>query len=93
MEYALKQTYDKDELVKILKDKGVDCVFRYTDESRLYGATFIDHRTHCVLNGSRLGKAFSANALEKKQRTHTVPEINAAKSETSSLNFALLIWI
>ena len=72
LEYALKRTYDKDDFVKILKEKGIDCVFRYTDEGRLYGATFIDHRTHCVLNGSRMGKAFSANALE--QHFNTPPE-------------------
>ena len=69
LEYALKRTDDKDELVKMLKENGIDCVFRYTDESRLYGATFIDHRTHCVLNGSRIGKVFSANALEQHFNT------------------------
>jgi len=69
LEYALKRTYDKDEFVRLLKEKGIDCVFRYTDEGRLYGATFIDHRTHCVLNGSRMGKAFSANALEQHFNT------------------------
>ena len=72
LEYVLKRTYDKDEFVKMLKEKGIDCIFRYTDEGRLYGATFIDHRTHCVLNGSRLGKAFSANALD--HHFHTPPE-------------------
>ena len=72
LEFVLKRTYDKDDLVKMLKDKGIDCVFRYTDEGRLYGATFIDHRTHCVLNGSRMGKVFSANALD--QHFHTPPE-------------------
>ena len=69
LEYALRRTYDKDEFMKILKEKGIDCVFRYTDEGRLYGATFIDHRTHCVLNGSRMGKEFSANALEQHFNT------------------------
>ena len=69
LEYALKRTYDKDEFVRLLKEKGIDCVFRYTDEGRLYGATFIAHRTHCVLNGSRMGKAFSANALEQHFNT------------------------
>ena len=69
LEYALRRTYDKDELVQMLKTKGIDCVFRYTDEGRLYGATFIDHRTHCVLNGSRMGKEFSANALDKHFNT------------------------
>ena len=46
LEYALKRTYDKDDFVRMLKEKGIDCVFRYTDEGRIYGATFIDHRTH-----------------------------------------------
>ena len=69
LEYALRRTYDKDELVQMLKTKGIDCVFRYTDEGRLYGATFIDHRTHCVLKGSRMGKEFSANALDKHFNT------------------------
>ena len=72
LEYALKRTYDKDEFVRMLKEKGIDCIFRYTDGGRIYGATFIDHRTHCVLNGSRMGKAFSANALE--QLFNTPPE-------------------
>ena len=69
LEYALRRTYDREELVQMLKAKGIDCVFRYTDEGRLYGATFIDHRTHCVLNGSRIGKEFSANALEQHFNT------------------------
>ena len=69
LEYALRRTYNKEELIQMLKEKGIDCVFRYTDEGRLYGATFIDRRTHCVLNGSRMGKEFSANALDKHFNT------------------------
>ena len=69
LEYALHRTYDKGELIQILKEKGIDSVFRYTDEGRLYGATFIDHRTRCVLNGSRMGKEFSANTLDKHFNT------------------------
>lgn len=62
---ALGKTYRKEEFVRRLKAKGVDVVFRHTDEGRIYGATFIDHRTGCVLNGSRLGREFSANALQE----------------------------
>lgn len=62
---TLARTYRREEFVALLKAKGVDVVFRYTDEGRIYGATFIDHRTGCVLNGSRLGKEFSANALQE----------------------------
>ena len=43
----------------------MDVVFRHTAEGRIYGATFIDHRTGCVLNGSRMGKELSANALQE----------------------------
>ena len=79
--YALRRTYDKDEFVKMLKEKGIDCVFRYTDEGRLYGVTFIDHRTHCVLNGSRMGKAFSANALERHFNTPPEEQIPFKEQE------------
>ena len=81
LEYALKRTYDKDEFVRMLKEKGIDCVFRYTDEGRIYGATFIDHRTHCVLNGSRMGKAFSANALERHFNTPPEEQIPFKEKE------------
>ena len=45
---ALARTYRREEFVTLLRDKGVDVVFRHTDEGRIYGATFIDHRTGCV---------------------------------------------
>ena len=62
---VLEGTYDKEKFVAALKGKGIDAVLRYTEEGRIYGATFIDHRTGCVLNGSRMGKELSANALQE----------------------------
>ena len=62
---VLQGTYDKDKFMSQLKEKGIDTVLRYTEEGRIYGATFIDHRTGCVLNGSRMGKELSANALQE----------------------------
>lgn len=62
---ALKQTHRREEFVALLEKKGVDVVLRETDTGRIYGATFIDHRTGCVLNGSRMGKELSANALQE----------------------------
>lgn len=44
-----------------LKAKGIDVLFRQNDTGRIYGVTFIDHESRTVLNGSRLGKDFSAN--------------------------------
>ena len=55
VEAVLKQTYHKDKFVELLKAKGIDVVFRHTADGRIYGATFIDHRTQSVFNGSRLG--------------------------------------
>lgn len=62
---AMRQSSGKEELITNLKAKGVDVVLRETDTGRIYGATFIDHNTGCVLNGSRMGKELSANALEQ----------------------------
>ena len=61
----LQGTYDKERFIATLKEKGIDTVLRYTEEGRIYGATFIDHRTGCVLNGSRMGRELSANALQE----------------------------
>jgi len=62
---VLRQTVSREEFTGTLKAKNIDTVFRETDTGRIYGATFIDHNTGCVLNGSRLGKDFSANALQE----------------------------
>lgn len=62
---ALRRTKDRAEFIALMKAKGVDIVLRETDTGRIYGATFIDHRTGCVLNGSRIGKELSANALQE----------------------------
>ena len=63
---VLDRATDKDDFTAKLKDCGIDVVFRYTDEGRIYGVTFIDHNTMTVLNGSRLGKQFSANAINDR---------------------------
>lgn len=63
---ALKRTDRREEFIALLKAKGIDVVLRETDKGRIYGATFIDHRTGCVLNGSRLCKELSANALQER---------------------------
>ncbi|GHU59341.1 hypothetical protein FACS189411_16050 [Bacteroidia bacterium] len=51
---------------KAVREKGIDLVLRKNEEGRIYGATFIDHNERCVLNGSRLGKEFSANVLNER---------------------------
>ncbi|WP_290159936.1 conjugal transfer protein MobB [uncultured Duncaniella sp.] len=61
---ALAQSTNKADFVARLKAARIDVLFRYTEEGRIYGVTFIDHNTMTVLNGSRLGKDYSANAFE-----------------------------
>ena len=63
---ALAQSTNKEEFIARLKAARIDVLFRYTEEGRIYGVTFIDHNTMTVLNGSRLGKDYSANAFERR---------------------------
>lgn len=63
---ALGKSSGKDDFIAKLKERNIDVVFRYTDEGRIYGVTFVDHDTMTALNGSRLGKEFSANALNAR---------------------------
>jgi len=61
-----------------LRQQGIDVLFRRNDEGRIYGATFIDHTTRTVLNGSRLGKDYSANVFNDlyggKQEQVPIPD-------------------
>ncbi len=61
---VMAQSTGKDDFIARLKAENIDFVLRNTEDGRIYGATYIDHNTRTVLNGSRLGKEFSANALE-----------------------------
>ena len=63
---ALAQSTNKADFVARLKAARIDVLFRYTEGGRIYGVTFIDHNTMTVLNGSRLGKDYSANAFERR---------------------------
>ena len=55
----------KDDFIAKLREKGIDILIRENNDGRIYGVTFIDHNTHTVLNGSRLGREFSANVFER----------------------------
>lgn len=60
----MKSCRNLPELEKKLSLQGIDTVLRRNDTGRIYGATFIDHNCRCVLNGSRMGKELSVNALQ-----------------------------
>lgn len=60
----MSQSAGNEDFIARLKAENIDLLLRYTAEGRIYGATYIDHDSMTVLNGSRLGRSFSANALE-----------------------------
>ncbi|SHJ85980.1 Relaxase/Mobilisation nuclease domain-containing protein [Tangfeifania diversioriginum] len=64
-----------------LQKHGIDLVFRENQGGRIYGVTFIDHNQHTALNGSRYGKAFSANALNEKFGQDTTKNTPGENSE------------
>lgn len=79
--YSLKsdQVRSINQLANHLKKQDVDLVMRSNDEGRIYGLTFIDHKTKVVFNGSDLGKAFSATAVQdllKNKPAHSPDQSN-----------------
>lgn len=55
----------KEDFARRLKEADIEVVYRINPEGCLYGITFIDHTCRTVFNGSRLGKAFSANVFNE----------------------------
>ena len=63
---ALRRSVDERDFRDRLAKEQIDLVLRRNETGRIYGVTFIDHRSRTVLNGSRLGKEFSANMLNER---------------------------
>lgn len=62
----LKTRPSKDEFLDALNRNGIQCILRYTeDKSRIYGVTFLSDEIGIVANGSKLGKKYSANAINE----------------------------
>ncbi len=54
------------ELIKALEKQAIYVVLRQNANGILYGITYVDHQTKCVFNGSALGKAYSAKAIQER---------------------------
>lgn len=83
---VIAHSTDKADFIAKLKEHNIDVVLRYTEEGRIYGVTFIDHNTMTVLNGSRLGKEFSANDINERFN-------NLANAPTDTLDVATHIVV
>jgi len=77
-----------DEVIKSLEKQGIITVKRENNEGRLYGVTFVDHRTKCVFNGSALGKKYSANGLLDRIGNNQKNDTVAPKSYVKSISQA-----
>ena len=62
---AMQDIGTKEDFARRLKEADIEVVYRINSEGRLYGITFIDHIGRTVFNGSRLGKAISANVFNE----------------------------
>jgi Relaxase/Mobilisation nuclease domain len=57
-------------LKELLRPAGIDLILRTATTGQVYGVTFVDHTTHCVFNGSSLGKKYSAKGLADRCGEH-----------------------
>src|SRR3712207_9505632 len=70
------------------RDWSSDVCSSDLDSGRIYGVTFIDHDSRVVLNGSRLGKEYSANVFNERFSGETgkmyQPDVSAPQQEQST---------
>ena len=77
---------DEKEFKKKLKKEGIDTVVRKNENGRIYGITFIDHKSKNVYNGSRLGKDCSANSFNDYWNNTIKPDIEESGKRQSNIS-------
>jgi hypothetical protein len=80
---CIAKSSSQEELKQNLNERNIDVVFRRNEAGRIYGATIVDHNAKVVVNGSKLGKEFSANAFQSllAQWANEPLKLNEAKIE------------
>jgi hypothetical protein len=53
-----------DDMFENLHKNNIDIYFHKNDTGRIYGTTIADHNEKVIINGSKLGKEFAANAFQ-----------------------------
>lgn len=72
---AMASAITENEFRRQLRSQHLDVVFRRNESGRIYGVTFIDHNSRQVLNGSLLGKDYSANKFNDWLVNDIRPEV------------------
>lgn len=70
-----------DELEKGLLKDGITIVCRKSPQHLIYGITYIDHANKSVFNGSALGTAYAAKAIQERCGISTVDEDDPASRQ------------
>jgi hypothetical protein len=65
MTLARRGAHSLDAFAVALRAQGVSVIARASQTGEIYGLTYVDHRTKSVFNGSDLGKAYSAKAVQQ----------------------------
>lgn len=79
-----QQPKDLAALSEILLTKNIDVVLRQSTSGYIYGITFLDHNNKVVINGSHLGKKYSAAHLCKILKVQQKPENTSPTIQPSS---------
>ncbi|WP_297411297.1 conjugal transfer protein MobB [uncultured Alistipes sp.] len=77
----LRSRGDRQELRRLLDERHIGVQFRENEAGRIYGVTFIDREAREVYNGSRMGKAFSANVFERLLHEQTSTQQQSVRTE------------
>lgn len=83
VESVMRTTSNESEFSKKLMEERINIVVRRNAEGRIYGITFIDHKSRSVWNGSELAKNLSANSFNDWWNNKKKPENPKYKSSVS----------
>ena len=68
-----------EELKEKLEQQQLQLICRTNPEGIIYGLTYIDHDCKYVFNGSKLGKAYSAKAVQERFQIEPKQNLNESK--------------
>lgn len=92
----LKNTLDKaldtninsiNQLREKLEKEKIQLICRTNPEGIIYGLTYIDHENKYVFNGSKLGKAYSAKAIQERFQIETKQSFKETKKALLERNY------
>ena len=75
-----------DELKEKLEQQEIQLVCRTNPKGIIYGLTYIEHESKYVFNGSKLGKAYSAKAIQERFEMDTKQNFRETKKASSERN-------